>query len=83
MKKFVIIVSVMLFMLAGCQKEKENVMLFSVKDKTELSNLAEELLINKTKQRQIAENAYEEFKAKHSWDKRTQQFLEIIKRSRQ
>ncbi|MCF2642467.1 MAG: glycosyltransferase [Lachnospiraceae bacterium] len=64
-------------------KEKENVMLFSVKDKTELSNLAEELLINKTKQRQIAENAYEEFKAKHSWDKRTQQFLEIIKRSRQ
>lgn len=64
-------------------KEEENIMLFSIKDKTKLADVAEELLTNKAQRQRITENAYKEFKTKHSWDKRAQQFLEIIKRSRQ
>lgn len=62
--------------------DQKNIVLFSLKDKTELSYIAEELLINKERRQEIVENAYKEFKTKYSWEKRTRQFLEITKRSR-
>lgn len=63
--------------------DRENVMLFSLKHQAELSDIAGELLSNKVLRQEIAENAQKEFREKHSWEKRTQEFLEIVKRSKE
>lgn len=59
-------------------KNRENIMLYSLKDEKCLKDIAEELLTNHDFCRKIQENAYQEFLQNHTWEKRVQQLLETI-----
>ena len=59
-------------------KNRENVMLYSLKEEKNLKDMAEELLINRAFCKDIQENAYQEFLKNHTWEKRVQQLLEVL-----
>lgn len=61
-------------------KDGENIVLFSPGHFEELPYLAEELLENKQKREGIAANAEEEFDKKHSWQKRAEQFIDLMEK---
>ena len=53
----------------------KNIELYSLKDSNDLCDRAEELLTNPALCRDIQENAYLEFKTKHTWEHRVKQLL--------
>ncbi len=57
---------------------RENVMLYSLKDEKNLKDMAEELLTNHACCKDIQEAAYQEFLKNHTWEKRVQQLLEDL-----
>ena len=59
--------------------DRENVMLYSLKDEKGIKDRAEELLTNHGLCKSIQENAYLEFKQKHTWECRVQKLLEQLK----
>lgn len=61
-------------------KDRENIMLYSLKDEKTLKDMAEELLTNVSFCREIQENAYLEFQEKHTWECRAKRLLEHIER---
>lgn len=58
-------------------KDRENIMLYSLKDEKNLKDMAEELLTNHGFCKDIQENAYREFVQKHTWEKRVEHLLEV------
>lgn len=56
-------------------KDRENIMLYSLKDEKSLKDMAEELLTNHAFCKEIQEKAYEEFLQKHTWECRVKQLL--------
>lgn len=61
-------------------KDGENISLFSVKDMQKLPDLAEELLTNHVKRQEMTAAAEAEFDQKHSWLKRTEQFINFMEK---
>lgn len=59
-------------------KDRENIMLYSLKNEKSLKDMAEELLTNYTLCKDIQENAYQEFLKKHTWECRVRQLLEAL-----
>ncbi len=59
-------------------KDRENIMLYSLKNEKRLKDMAEELLTNYTLCKDIQENAYQEFLKKHTWECRVRQLLEAL-----
>ena len=59
-------------------KDRENIMLYSLKDEKNLKDMAEELLTNHGFCKDIQENAYREFVQKHTWEKRVEHLLEVV-----
>ncbi|MBQ8279274.1 MAG: glycosyltransferase family 1 protein [Roseburia sp.] len=59
-------------------KDRENIMLYSLKDEKQLKDMAEELLTNRVFCMDIQENAYQEFLQKHTWEKRVQYLLDVL-----
>lgn len=59
-------------------KDRENIMLYSLKDEKQLKDMAEELLTNRIFCMDIQENAYQEFLQKHTWEKRVQYLLDML-----
>lgn len=56
-------------------KNRENVMLYSLKDEKSLKDMAEELLTNPAFCRDVQEQAYQEFKQNHTWECRVKTLL--------
>lgn len=56
-------------------KNRENIMLYSLKDEKNFKDMAEELLTNHTFRKEIQENAYQEFLRNHTWEKRVERLL--------
>lgn len=56
-------------------KNRENIMLYSLKDEKNLKDMAEELLTNHVFRKEIQENAYQEFLQNHTWEKRVERLL--------
>lgn len=61
-------------------KDGENISLFSLKSMQELPDLAEELLSNHAKRQEMTAAAEAEFDRKHSWMKRTEQFINLMEK---
>lgn len=61
-------------------EDGKNIMLFSFKEIEALPDIAEELLTNREKRRNIADNAKTEFEQKHSWERRTHQLINIMEK---
>lgn len=61
-------------------KNRDNIMLYSMKDEKSLKDMAEELLINRAFCKEIQENAYQEFLKNHTWECRVRQLLKVIER---
>ena len=59
-------------------KNRENVMLYSVKDEKCLKDMAEELLTNHSFCKDMQEQAYCEFLQNHTWEKRVEHLLSVI-----
>ncbi len=59
-------------------KNRENVMLYSLKDEKCLKDMTEELLTNRTLCMDVQEKAYQEFLQKHTWEKRVEHLLSVI-----
>lgn len=59
-------------------KNKEHVMMYSIKDENSLKDMAEEVLTNHVFCRELQENAYVEFLANHTWQKRAEYLLRNI-----
>lgn len=59
-------------------KDKENIVLYSIKDEKGIKDRAEELLTNATFCREIQENAYQEFKQNHTWECRVRRLMEQV-----
>jgi len=64
--------------LKRTMKNRENIMLYPLKDEKSLKDMAEELLTNHTFCKEIQENAYQEFLQKHTWEKRIERLLQVI-----
>lgn len=60
--------------------DRENIMLYSIKDEKGIKDRAEELLTNHVLCKRIQENAYLEFKQKHTWECRARRLLELIEK---
>lgn len=58
--------------------DRENIMLYSIKDEKGIKDRAEELLTNHALCKSIQENAYLEFKEKHTWECRVRKLLELV-----
>ena len=56
-------------------KDRENIMLYSLKDEKSLKDMAEELLTNHAFCKDVQEKAYKEFCQNHTWEKRVQRLL--------
>ena len=56
-------------------KDREHVLMYSLKDIHTLSDYAEELLTNRPLCREIQNNAYTEFKHKYTWEEKAKQLL--------
>lgn len=61
-------------------KDRENVMLYSIKDEKGIKDRAEELLTNPTLCRDIQERAFQEFQKNHTWECRVKKLLEQVER---
>ena len=61
-------------------KDRENVLLYSLKDEKGIKDRAEELLTNHGLCKRIQENAYLEFKQKHTWECRVRRLLEQVEK---
>lgn len=59
-------------------RDGENICFYDSKDIKTVSAVAEELLSNPLKCKRIQENAYQEFKGKHTWEKRVEQLMKHI-----
>ena len=62
-------------------RDRETIMLYSIKDEKGIKDRAEELLTNHALCKQIQERAYMEFKEKHTWECRVRTLLERVKNS--
>ena len=56
-------------------QNKENIMLYCLKDEKQVRDMAEELLTNHVLCKAIQENAYQEFCNNHTWEKRVLRLL--------
>lgn len=59
-------------------KDREHLMLYSLKDENTLKDMAEELLTNHAFCKEIQEHAYQEFCRNHTWEKRVIRLLEVV-----
>ncbi len=59
-------------------KNRENILLYSLKDVKSLKDMAEELLTNHAFRENMQENAYQEFLQKHTWEHRVKQLLQSL-----
>lgn len=58
--------------------DRENIFLYSLKDEKGIKDRAEELLTNHVLCKSIQENAYREYKQKHTWECRVKKLLEQV-----
>ncbi|MBC5754428.1 glycosyltransferase family 1 protein [Roseburia sp. BX0805] len=61
-------------------KDGGNISLFSLKHMEELPDMAEEFLSNPTRRQEVTAAAQMEFDRKHSWLKRTEQFINLMEK---
>lgn len=61
-------------------KDGGNISLFSLKHMEELPDMAEEFLSNPTRRQEVTAVAQMEFDRKHSWMKRTEQFINLMEK---
>ena len=61
-------------------KDRENIMLYNLKEEKGIKDRAEELLTNRVLCESIQEHAYQEFKQKHTWECRVKKLLEQIEK---
>jgi len=59
-------------------RDREHIMLYSLKDEKHLKDMAEELLTNPAFCKDIQEKAYQEFRQNHTWEKRVERLLERV-----
>lgn len=62
-------------------RDREMLMLYSLKDEKGIKDRAEELLTNYGLCKKIQENAYQEFNQKHTWECRVRKLIEQVEKS--